>query len=930
MNKYLFTVPIVSNKKRAISVLAEPLTVAKKSKLLKKPSQLWDRLSTLRNSEALKGKQFIDDSYPLGFNHVKLPEHYKKNIVSQVVRAKEEHPDAIILVKSGLFYNACGIDAVICMEYCPLMSRQNTANIGAHGGKIQSIIDMLLSENIEVVIVEKEKGKEYTWQLINKFNPIYFGSDNVAEMVGDIPVRIAVISDGDSCDVHVIDDMEATIDSYHNLHLSTLSIITDMYPLHQLYCMGKCLGGKDTIHLDWSCDRGDFLKKILYYELKSTIEYTTTAHSDIAQRCTIEQLGLLPNNSTRGVPSLLDAICPDVGKKCKQMVSKMLVCPPPVSVAELFRTVIEKYTKVTDAIPKPPIKILNLHGLLLMLRKRKANAAQLRNVYQHLKWTSTISKVNVLGLELSKLTHMLSNSKESDVRDNNHFLIADAIGIETENISKPEYKTMTSFEKQMVLSCEKWHGNISTKSSAAFNQQVLEARSKYMNDLLSLVRKASDLMWNAEIFEVVSSIKIGNGKLAKDKKGNALKGKFRNHYTIPKIHTSRQNYLNACESAHQKADNILHELNGDICEKTLAFANNLWCWHRILYSHVYNNSSWNVAEIVDIPRTVLKLNKFKPFWLNSSAVSNDIDLNSMQLLSGANAGGKSTVCRSIAACALLAKAGFLVPADYCVVSVDLDIFLNVGNADCATSGLSGFAAETADMGSLFKMVNNGNNVLAIVDEMSAGTSTLEGSNICIAYISALSQSNTIGIVSTHFDDVLNAPELKNLQKIKMETDNGNFSYKTKPGICNYRYATSVMRKFLIPENICGHADELIAKSITVRKTIKLSALDVVVQKLGTFDLCLGKNMQCPVLESSCMYLLACEGGWWYVGESDNIAQRFKTHFTSSKKPINMWIWKMENKSLARKMESETTSILKQKKYSLLSSNDGAHSHFGGA
>ena len=303
----------------------------------------------------------------------------------------------------------------------------------------------------------------------------------------------------------------------------------------------------------------------------------------------------------------------------------------------------------------------------------------------------------------------------------------------------------------------------------------------------------------------------------------------------------------------------------------------------------------------------------------------------MQLLSGANAGGKSTVCRSIAACALLAKAGFLVPADYCVVSVDLDIFLNVGNADCATSGLSGFAAETADMGSLFKMVNNGNNVLAIVDEMSAGTSTLEGSNICIAYISALSQSNTIGIVSTHFDDVLNAPELKNLQKIKMETDNGNFSYKTKPGICNYRFATSVMRKFLIPENICGHADELISRSITVRKTIKLSALDIVVQKLGDFPrLSWKKYAMSSTFESSCMYLLACEGGFWYIGESDNVAQRFKTHCASSKKPINMWIWKMENKSLARKMESETTSILKQKKYSLLSSNDGAHSHFGGA
>ena len=931
VEKSLYRGPATQNQKRKTFSSYSARSVSKKQKKsLQSSLKLWSMLSTLRNSEALKSKQCISDRFPLGFNHVNLPEHYKKNIVTQVVKAKDEHPDAIILVKSGCFFNACGIDAVLCMEYCPLMSRQNTANVGAHGGKIQSIIDMLLAENIEVVIVEKENGKEYTKHLINKFNPIYFGSDNVHEMVGDIPVRIAIISDGDSCDIHVIDDMEATIDSYHNLHLSTLSIITDMYPSNQLYCMGKCLGGKDTIRLDWSCDRGDFLKKIIYYELKSTIEYTTTAHSDIAQRCTIEQLGLLPNNSMRGVPSLLDAICPDVGKKCKQMVSKMLVCPPPVSVAELFRTVIEKYTKVTDAIPKPPSKILNLHGLLLMLRKRKANACKLRNVYQHLKWTFEMVKVNVLGLELSKLTHMLSNSKEADVRDNNHRLIADAIGIETDEISTPEFKRigMIPFEKDMVNTCEKWHGNVSKYASAAFNRTVLEARSKYITELL-VAFSASDLMWNAEIFEVVSSINIGN-ELAKDKKGNALKGKFRNHYTIPQVHTSRQRYLNACEAAQQKADQILHVLNANICEKTLTFAQNLWCWNRIIYAHVSANSSWNVATIVDDGHPLLQLKDFKPFWLNSSAISNSIDLNSIQLLSGANTGGKSTVCRSVAGIALLAKAGFLVPADKCIVSRGLDVFLNVGNGDCATSGLSGFAAETADMGSLFKMVNNGNNVLAIVDEMSAGTSNLEGSNICIAYISALTKTNTVGLISTHFDDVLNAPELKNLPKIKMETDNGNFSYKTTPGICNYRFATSVMRKFLIPENICGHADELISRSITLRKTIKLSALDVVVQKLGDFHVCLGKNMQCPLISSSCMYLLACEGGWWYVGESDNVAQRSKTHFSSKKKPIKMWIWKMANKSLARRHETETTEILKQKGYSLLSSNDGAHSHFGGA
>ena len=162
----------------------------------------------------------------------------------------------------------------------------------------------------------------------------------------------------------------------------------------------------------------------------------------------------------------------------------------------------------------------------------------------------------------------------------------------------------------------------------------------------------------------------------------------------------------------------------------------------------------------------------------------------------------------------------------------------------------------------------------------------------------------------------------------MANDNGNFSYKLTDGVCDYRYATKVMRELLIPENICDHADELMARSLTVKNVTKLSALKIVVQKLGDFHVCLGKNMQCSVISSSCLYLLKCEGGFYYVGESDNIAQRYKTHFASQKKPTKMWIWQMENKSLARRHESEITTLLKQKGIPLLSSNDGNHKHFG--
>ena len=292
-------------------------------------------------------------------------------------------------------------------------------------------------------------------------------------------------------------------------------------------------------------------------------------------------------------------------------------------------------------------------------------------------------------------------------------------------------------------------------------------------------------------------------------------------------------------------------------------------------------------------------------------------------------GGKSTVCRSVAAIAILAKAGYLVPAKTCSVSQNLNVFLNVGNGDAMTSNMSGFGAEASDMASLFQMTGNGNNVLAICDEMAAGTSHLEGSAVAIAYISALSKRNTIGLVSTHFESVLSAKEMETIPKKQMESLQGQFTYKLIGGICKYHYATTTCRQVGIPEEICVHADQIISKSIDVVCDIsEQSAVEIITKIIGNYNFCLEKKVQCPVITTSCLYLLECEGGFYYVGESDNVAKRFKTHFASEKRPTKMYIFKMKNKSYARKMESEITSILKCRGIPLLSSNDGQHIHFG--
>ena len=925
-------------------------TVEAKSAGLRRSTQLWKRLVTLESPVAIKSRQLLETTFPLGFNVSRLPPRgYQKCIVREVVKAKLEYPNAIVLVRKGLFFNGCGIDAVICMEHCPLMSRQNTPNIGAHIASIQQIIHLLLAQDLQIILVERPAPLlPYQSQLVDKFHPIYFGSGYQGPTSDNaIPVHIAIRVGLDSVDIYVINDIEQRIDIYQHIHLTTLPLLVAMYPTNQLYLMGSATSLSFTqlefVQLSWSCGKTAFLQQFLVHQLQSTIVYQQQVHSNIVQRCTIEQLGLLPNSSMRGVASLLDAICPNLGKKCKHLVSKQLICPPDCRVSEMFRTIVSKYTHIQTAMPRPPSKILSLHSVILMLRKAKATAQYLRVVYQHLQWVWQIGRYTselasgetFAGTELIQIASMLSQLKDEHPRVRaSCLLIENAIGINKRTISSATFHTNNcvgvhyQLEKEMVETCEKWHTNVSVHAATAFNEKVRKKRHQYIEASYEVV----DKRWCPEIQQVVSKKRGTTGQLARDKKGKALKGKFLNYFTIPQLWNLHQQYISSCEEAQQLADAILHQLNADLSEKVLTFAESVWCWHRIIQTHVSTNlvKKWCVAEMVNNDKPVLKLTEFRPFWMSSDAVSNDLNLSLMTVLTGGNMGGKSTVCRAVAGIALLAKAGYLVPATSCSVSQNLNIFLNVGNADCMLNNLSGFGAEAADMASLFRMTAKHQQVLAICDEIAAGTSQIEGSAIAIAYITALFKTNTIGFCSTHFEKVLTATELVKLPKMQMERVNNRFTYKMKPGVCEYRYATETARKVGVPLLICEHANQLIAAATgtVVAVAADRTAIDIVVELLGEYTLLLEQQLQCPVLASSCLYLLKCQGNFFYVGETDNLEKRFRTHFAGDKKPVSMYVWKMESKSKARQVESEVTHLLQRNEIALLSSNDGNHSHFG--
>lgn len=963
----------------ALRTPVPPRTTLELGAKVVKSQFLWDRLQTLQDKSAVQMCTKLDSVHPLGFNCVTLSPKYRVKVVRQIMGQKASHPDSLVLVRSGTFYQAYGIDAVLCMEYAklnPVNATGRECRVGAPVKGIQTYLNQLVSHGLEVCVCD---GDEV--QTIDRFNPLYFGEYMDTAHVCDVPPRIAVTVHHDCLDMYVVDDLQKDIHSYQNISLATLPLLVRLYwNTDGKYTLDVHGGAASlaftkipTQTLSWSCRRSEFLGQYLTHQLSTQLsQYTLRPHHDVLQRCTIEQLGITAKSNAgrvRGVHSLVEAVVPNAPRQCRQFIAKLLVCPPPLEVRELFRGLVHKYTQLQTPLPQPPGPSMSAHSLILLTRQCRASPRQLRMLLDQVAWTRQLlqyssslntSDFSLCGTEIHQLALALGATPDPqldtfDERLNHHYeQLVHTLGTTPDTICHYRHRSIGevmynedrtspvlvknkdlwySLQEQMAETCEDWYGAISTKALMC-DTRVQLLRERY---ICSVLRHwtAGVVQWCPKLRVLVSKHYLeGITQQLRDHNGQELKGKWSNHYSFVdvKLNKARKDYIGACFRAQERTRQCLNELNSAMSESLLLYVERIWTVHWTLHLHTQHGlqHQWCVAVLDDQSTTPsLDIAALRPFWM-PSGVPNDVCLKTMAVLTGGNMGGKSTLCRAIGGAALLAKTGFMVPATSAVVSPNLNVFLNVGSADCAENNLSGFGAECVDMIALLEMTET-EQTLAISDEIFSGTSYSEGTGMTVAFLRALMQRNTVGIFSTHFDAVLAHPKLKELCKLKMEHVDNGFTYKMQPGVCTFRYATTTARQLGMPESICAEADEIRRELSGERqpKLVSRSVDEMVRDFLGKKPLfVLEKGLQCPPLASSVVYLLECPSGW-YVGETDNLSQRFRTHFKSDKQPSRMLVWGMDNKSRARKVEAGLGTYLQTQGVTLLSVNDNNHTHFGG-
>ncbi|KAK1937472.1 putative DNA repair protein [Babesia divergens] len=220
-------------------------------------------------------------------------------------------------------------------------------------------------------------------------------------------------------------------------------------------------------------------------------------------------------------------------------------------------------------------------------------------------------------------------------------------------------------------------------------------------------------------------------------------------------------------------------------------------------------------------------------------VPNDVQLNTgdfltLLLLTGPNMGGKSTLLRQTALCAIMAQMGSFVAGKYEMVFLHTDIgseckftvvdriFTRLGASDNIIQGKSTFLVELEEVSSILRWASRDS--LVLVDELGRGTSTFDATAIAAASLEKISSIGSRCLFTTHFQEVCeHSVNLSNVSLCHMTASFDEeertlvFLYKLALGQCPESHGIHVAKLAGIPHHVLEMAQK-VSRKFRVQKT----------------------------------------------------------------------------------------------------------------
>lgn len=214
----------------------------------------------------------------------------------------------------------------------------------------------------------------------------------------------------------------------------------------------------------------------------------------------------------------------------------------------------------------------------------------------------------------------------------------------------------------------------------------------------------------------------------------------------------------------------------------------------------FENPEWAIPEIYDGKDSALEASALGHPLITGNRVHNDFTVDGkvkVILITGSNMSGKSTLLRTTGINLVLAYAGAPVCAGSFGASI-MTICTCMRIKDNLEENISSFYAELLRIKKIVSESESGERVFSLLDEIFKGTNSEDRHTGARVLINKLSQTNSIGLVSTH-DLELCDLEQKNDKIVNYhfqeyyEDGRIHFDYKLRQGPSTTRNALHLMK-----------------------------------------------------------------------------------------------------------------------------------------
>ena len=311
-------------------------------------------------------------------------------------------------------------------------------------------------------------------------------------------------------------------------------------------------------------------------------------------------------------------------------------------------------------------------------------------------------------------------------------------------------------------------------------------------------------------------------------------------YITPELKTYEEKILGAQERIEIIEERLYNILVGEAAQYIPAMQSNALLLGRLdcLQSFAeaaecnrYSRPTVDDSLVIDIkegrhPVIECQLPAGEPYIANSVKLDNDGE--QVMMITGPNMSGKSALLRQTALIALMAQAGSFVPADSARIGIVDKIFTRVGASDNLSVGESTFMVEMNEAASILN--NMSERSLILFDELGRGTSTYDGISIAWAIVEYIHENHRCHpktLFATHYHELNEMAgmygRVANYNVSVQEIDGKVvFMRKLTQGGSAHSFGIHVAKLAGMPKDILERADEILKKLESERRAGEIS------------------------------------------------------------------------------------------------------------